>query len=133
MSLVRSVQESEFVRGLQEAARRERLCINVGVHEPGLGSGSGPGAETGPQKVKNTLLWIDEAGEIVQRYQKIHLFDVEIKDGPVLRESNSVEKGMKILPPFGTPVGRVGMTICFDVRPLSCPSPSSTLTSLPIL
>lgn len=52
----------------------------------------------------------------MQRYQKLHLFDVEIEGGPVLRESNSVEKGMQILPPFETEIGRVGMMICFDLR-----------------
>jgi predicted amidohydrolase len=40
--------------------------------------------------VKNTLIWIDEDGRITQRYQKIHLFDVDIKGGPVLKESRSV-------------------------------------------
>lgn len=64
--------------------------------------------------MKNTSIWI-ERGQITQRYQKIHLFDVDITGGPVLKESNSVEKGMSILPPFETAVGRVGLTICFDV------------------
>jgi len=67
------------------------------------------------KKVKNTSLWIDEAGQISQRYQKVHLFDVEIEGGPVLKESNGVEKGMEILPPFETKIGRVGLMICFDV------------------
>jgi predicted amidohydrolase len=71
------VHESEFVLGLQDEARRETLPIHVGIHEPGLDA----------NKVKNTVLWIDERGQIAQRYQKIHLFDVDIKDGPVLKES----------------------------------------------
>lgn len=45
----------------------------------------------------------------------MHLFDVEIEGGPVLKESNSVEKGMEIPRPFETAVGRVGLMICFDV------------------
>ena len=77
--LVRSVQDSKFVRGLQDEARSAKLPINVGIHEP----------TEGGKRVKNTLIWIDEAGDIVQRYQKLHLFDVEIEGGPVLKESKS--------------------------------------------
>lgn len=105
-SLVKPVQESEFVLGLREEARREMLPIHVGIHEPGLN----------PGKIKNTVLWIDDEGQIAQRYQKIHLFDVDIKGGPVLKESNSVERGTQIQPPFETPFGRVASTICFDLR-----------------
>jgi deaminated glutathione amidase len=108
VSLVKSVEDSPFVQGIREEAKAHSLAVNVGIHEP---TPSG-------KKVKNTSVWINEKGDITQRYQKIHLFDVEIKDGPVLKESNSVEKGMSILPPFDTVLGRVGLTICFDVRAL---------------
>lgn len=57
ISLVRPVTDSVFVLGLQEEARREKLAINVGIHEPAQGG----------KKVKNTLIWIDEQGDIVQR------------------------------------------------------------------
>ena len=66
--------------------------------------------------MKNTLIWIDEHGAITQRYQKLHLFDVDIPGGPVLKESDSVEPGQDILPPFETPVGILGAMICFDLR-----------------
>ncbi|KAK0644091.1 carbon-nitrogen hydrolase [Cercophora newfieldiana] len=105
-TLVRPVQESLFVRGLQEEARREKLPIHVGIHEPG----------EDPHKVKNTVIWIDENGTIAQRYQKVHLFDVDIKGGPVLKESNFVEPGNHILPPFETAIGKVASAICFDLR-----------------
>lgn len=77
VSLVKSVQESEFVKGLQAEAKSNNLAINVGVHEP----------TTDGKKVKNTLLWIDQQGEIVQRYQKLHMFDADMKNGPQLKES----------------------------------------------
>lgn len=76
ISLARSVQDSEFVLGLQKEAQLANLHINVGIHEP---------ASNG--RIKNTLVWINEKGDITQRYQKVHLFDVDIKGGPVLKES----------------------------------------------
>ncbi len=106
MSLARSTEDSSFVKGLQYEALQARLPINVGIHEPA----------TGGKRVKNTLIWIDEGGVITHRYQKLHLFDVEIKDGPSLKESNSVEPGSSILPPFPTVLGSMGLMICFDLR-----------------
>ncbi|KAL8739050.1 MAG: hypothetical protein Q9181_000232 [Wetmoreana brouardii] len=114
VSLVQPASASLFVLGLQSSAREHRLSINVGIHEP---------AQNG-KKVKNTLVWIDEHGEIKNRYQKLHLFDVDIPGGPVLKESNSVEKGEAIIPPFATGLGNVGMLICFDLR---FPEPSLSL------
>ncbi len=93
------------MQGIISAGKDADLAINVGVHEPGNAA----------EKLKNTCLWI-ENGEIRQRYQKMHLFDVDINDGPTLKESESVEKGTSILPPFETAIGKVGLTICFDLR-----------------
>ncbi|KAF1995857.1 nitrilase-like protein [Amniculicola lignicola CBS 123094] len=114
ISLCKPVESSEFVLGIQKEAQKHKLPINVGVHEP----------TSDGKKVKNTLLWIDAHGSIIHRYQKLHLFDVEIKDGPILKESNSVEKGTSILDPFSTGVGKVGLLICFDLR---FPEPSLAL------
>ncbi|EAQ84454.1 hypothetical protein CHGG_08468 [Chaetomium globosum CBS 148.51] len=80
ISLAKPVDQSEFVLALQDEARRWKLPIHVGVHEPAADG----------HKLKNTVLWIDERGEIVHRYQKIHLFDVDIEGGPVLKESECV-------------------------------------------
>jgi predicted amidohydrolase len=90
---------------LWKEAQKYKLPINVGIHEPAHG-----------KKVKNTLIWINEQGEITQRYQKLHLFDVDIENGPSLKESDNVERGTELLDPFATPVGKVGSLICFDMR-----------------
>lgn len=131
---MRSVGASEFVQGVRRAAREVGVCVGVGVHEPGdshepangAGEGGGgrgvngtTGGDEAPKgKVKNTLLWIDEQGEIAQRYQKLHLFDMNVTGGPNMRESKGVEQGGRICPPFQTPVGRLGLMICFDVSAL---------------
>ncbi len=63
------------------------------------------------------MIWIDEAGKIVHRYQKLHLFDLDLRpDGPRLKESDSTEPGNEIVPPHPSSVGKVGSLICFDLR-----------------
>jgi deaminated glutathione amidase len=82
ISLAVAVEDSQFVKGLQKAAKDCHISVNVGIHEP----------TSDRSRVKNTLVWIDEAGELVHRYQKIHLFDVDLKNGPRLKESEYVNK-----------------------------------------
>lgn len=68
------------------------------------------------KRVQNLLLYINEKGEIIEKYQKIHLFDIAISNGPILKESNSVEPGNVIPKPFETPIGKLGLAICYDIR-----------------
>ena len=49
-------------------------------------------------------------------YQKIHTFDVNIKGGAMLMESKSTQPGRRIVPPFPTELGKVGLAICYDLR-----------------
>ena len=63
------------------------------------------------KKSYNRSLLFNPQGKIAAQYDKIHLFDYG-----ALRESNSVEAGKQIIPPVNTVVGRVGLSICFDVR-----------------
>jgi predicted amidohydrolase len=94
------METSPFVVGLRKAAKENSLAINVGIHVL---------ADNG--KMTNRSCWINENGDIEAYYDKIHLFDYG-----ALRESNSVEAGSEIIPPVNTVVGRVGLSICFDVR-----------------
>jgi deaminated glutathione amidase len=63
------------------------------------------------------LIWINEDGTITSRYQKVHLLNFDLgPGGPALKESASVEPGMEFLPPIDTPIGKLGLMICFDLR-----------------
>ena len=108
---------SPFVLGLQAEALKYSLPIQVGIHEP----------SDDHHRVKNSLIWIDSQGQIAHRYQKLHLFDVDIRDGPLLKESNSVEPGTAISKPYTTSIGKIGAMICFDLR---FPALSSRLRDL---
>jgi predicted amidohydrolase len=103
ISLALPMEENPLVLGLQWAAKQSKMAINVGIHVP---------ANNG--KILNRSCWINEHGHIVSFYDKLHLFDYG-----ALEESNSVEAGKNIVPPVDTVVGRVGLTICFDVSNLS--------------
>lgn len=54
---------------------------------------------------------ISEEGEIAAVYRKSHLFNVDIKDGPSLRESDYVVAGKEIVKPVKTPAGNVGLAV----------------------
>jgi predicted amidohydrolase len=71
--------------------------------------------EPGAPRVVNRSLMIDPAGAIVARYDKIHLFDVDLAGGEAYRESATVQPGDRaVLAP--TPWGLFGLSICYDLR-----------------
>ena len=71
--------------------------------------------EPGAARVVNRSLLIDSGGAIVARYDKIHLFDVDLDGGESYRESATVQAGDRpVLAP--TPWGLMGLSICYDLR-----------------
>jgi predicted amidohydrolase len=59
---------------------------------------------------------IDREGLIRARYDKIHLFDVDLPTGESWRESAVYSAGKDVAVVNGTPVGKLGLTICYDLR-----------------
>lgn len=66
-------------------------------------------------KLHNTSILLSPAGEIAARYRKIHLFDVNVKDGPSFMESKTKQSGEEIVV-AETELGNIGLSICYDMR-----------------
>ena len=59
---------------------------------------------------------IDREGRVRATYDKLHLFDVDLPTGESWRESNTYSAGAGVTLVNGTPVGKLGLTICYDLR-----------------
>jgi predicted amidohydrolase len=74
-----------------------------------------PGIAEGERRLANRSYLIDAGGGIVARYDKIHMFDVDLAGGESYRESNAFRPGGEIVLAL-TPWGVLGMTVCYDLR-----------------
>jgi predicted amidohydrolase len=92
---------------LREAATRHGIHI--------LGGGTPEIVVGDAKRTYNTAVLVGPGGDLVARYRKIHLFDVDIPGGAVLRESDATAAGNELVV---VEVGgaRLGLTICYDVR-----------------
>ncbi|PHM53325.1 MULTISPECIES: deaminated glutathione amidase [unclassified Xenorhabdus] len=69
-----------------------------------------------PSRITSSSLLFDDQGEIRARYDKIHMFDVNIKDEHGSYNESSIYQRGEHITVVDTPVGRLGMTICYDLR-----------------
>jgi deaminated glutathione amidase len=89
----------------QELARELKIHLHVGSLA----------VKVSPEKAANRAFVIDPAGEIAGRYDKIHMFDVDLANGESYRESNTYRPGESaVVAPL--PFCKIGLTICYDVR-----------------
>ena len=89
-----------------EAAARNRLWIHLGS----LALKDGEGG-----RLLNRGFVIDAEGQVRARYDKMHLFDVDLDTGESWRESAAYAPGAGPVV-VDTPVGRLGLSICYDLR-----------------
>lgn len=68
-----------------------------------------------PEHVHNTSVLLGRDGALLARYRKLKLFDVDLPDVRV-RESDTIAPGAEPPPVVDTELGRLGLTICFDLR-----------------
>lgn len=83
-------------------------------HKIWLVGGSIPLSASTPDKVMNSCLVYDEQGERVARYDKIHLFNLELGNENY-HEAKTIEAGNQVVV-VDSPFGRIGLAICYDLR-----------------
>jgi deaminated glutathione amidase len=98
--------EGPTLGALRELARRRGVYVLAGSIAEKVDA---------PRKTANTSALIADDGSIVAAYRKIHLFDVQIPDGARYAESEVVVPGDRVVI-APTPLGRIGLTICYDLR-----------------
>jgi len=104
--ILRSQDQDQVLAAAKEAAARHRIWVNVGSLAVLVDDG----------KVANRSFVIDREGNVRATYDKLHLFDVDLPTGESWRESNVYSAGAGVTLVNGTPVGKLGLTICYDLR-----------------
>jgi predicted amidohydrolase len=105
-SKARPEDDDEVLAAVREAAGDAGIWVQLGsLALKGEGG-----------KLVNRGFVIDDRGGIRARYDKIHLFDVDLPTGESWRESAMYNAGTGAVIVPGTPVGKLGLTICYDLR-----------------
>lgn len=94
------------LQSLIAAAARHRIWVHIG---------SMPILDEGAEKLANRSIIITPDGAIVARYDKMHLFDVDLASGETWRESSAYVGGQQPVV-VQTPLGLMGLAICYDMR-----------------
>jgi predicted amidohydrolase len=95
------------LKGLREAAVRNGIWLSVGSLALKTDDPDG--------RFANRSFLIDPAGQIVARYDKIHMFDVTVSETETYRESAGYRPGSQAVV-VDTPFAKIGLSICYDVR-----------------
>jgi predicted amidohydrolase len=105
LAAMKPLEEDIFVEGVRILAAQRRVWILIGSALVAIG----------PDKAANRAVLISDMGRIVQTYDKLHMFDVDLPNGDRYRESSLYQPGTdaKVAQ---TPWGLLGLTICYDMR-----------------
>ena len=99
-----AAEADPVLAALRETARTERIWLQIGSL-----------AVRNGDRFANRAYLIDDAGEVAATYDKVHLFDADLSGGESWRESATYAGGDAAIA-ADTPFGRLGLTICYDVR-----------------
>jgi len=98
-------EQDATLTSLREVARKLAIYIHIGSLA----------IKASPEKAANRSFLIDRRGEVAARYDKIHMFDVDLAGGESYRESNTYRAG-ELAMVADLPWGRLGLTVCYDLR-----------------
>lgn len=98
-------EDDRVLAAVREAAARAGIWVAIGSLAIAREDG----------RWANRAFVIDAAGGIAARYDKIHMFDVDLATGESWRESNAYAAGDKVVT-VDCPLGRLGLAICYDIR-----------------
>lgn len=107
----RAVFHSETDDPTLAALRAEALSLSVWL----LIGSIGLKTDDADQRFANRSFLISPTGDVVARYDKIHMFDVNVSDTEVYRESAGYRPGQDAVM-ADTAIGKIGMTVCYDLR-----------------
>ncbi len=127
-SLFEKVQEEAEHRGLAELRDLAAglgcwlligsLVVRLGPDQQGPDQQGGDHQDGDHQdgaRLANRSFLIDPAGAVAARYDKVHMFDVNVPDGQTYRESGAYLPGERTVL-AALPWGRLGLTVCYDLR-----------------
>ena len=107
-AVLQTEDRDEVVGRLRELARELGVWLLIG-------SAIVKSGRDGDDRAANRSLLIDDQGGVVATYDKLHVYDVDLPTGERWRESASIRPGDGAVV-ADTPWGRLGLTICYDIR-----------------
>jgi predicted amidohydrolase len=105
MAAIMPEHADSSLAAFRDLARQHQLWLHIGSLA----------LKISPDRAANRGFLIDPQGEIAARYDKIHMFDVDLPNGEIYRESRSYAPGEHAVT-ADLPWGRLGLTICYDLR-----------------
>ena len=98
-------EDDPVLASVREVAARENMFVALGSLA----------VEREGGRWANRSFVIDANGEIAARYDKIHMFDVDLDTGEAWRESSAYAAGEEVVT-AQTPIGKLGLSVCYDIR-----------------
>ncbi|MEE9586409.1 MAG: carbon-nitrogen hydrolase family protein [Hyphomicrobiaceae bacterium] len=105
LDMIAPEERCEVLRHYRELARELAIWLHLGSITIRLAD----------DKIANRSFLLSPDGDVVARYDKIHMFDVDLPDGESYRESRTYRPGKSAVL-ADLPFGRLGLTICYDLR-----------------